>query len=210
MFLLNAHVQEISDALLSHLSALVSSDLPTELSALQQRSYVTFSIPIASSDPNPTDSPEPAITLLERRNLISGSLTTGFRTWEAAMHLGAYLLTPPVRSLINGKNVLELGAGTGFVSILCAKQLGAKHVTATDGDEAVIEALKENFFLNGLDDAESVNASVLRWGRGLRGTWVADECEIWPYDVVVGCDIVCYRNTRVVYMDREANMYPDL
>jgi len=208
MILLNAHVQEISDALISHLSALVSSDLPTELSALQQRSYVTFSTPIDSSDP--TDSPEPAVTLLERRNLISGSLTTGFRTWEAALHLGAYLLTPPVRSLINGKNVIELGAGTGFVSILCAKQLGAKHVTATDGDEAVIEALKENFFLNGLDDAESVNASVLRWGRGLRGTWVDDECEFWPYDVVVGSDIVCHRDTSAVRASLIANMCRDV
>lgn len=201
-------MQEISDALLSHLSALVSSDLPTELSALQQRSYVTFSTPIVSSDP--ADSPEPAITLLERRNLISGSLTTGFRTWEAALHLGAYLLTPPVRSLINGKNVLELGAGTGFVSILCAKQLGAKHVTATDGDEAVIEALKENFFLNGLDDVESVNASVLRWGRGLRGTWVDDECEIWPYDVVLGSDIVCHRGPGVTRVSLIANTCSDV
>lgn len=93
-------------------------------------------------------------------------------------------------NLIRGKNVLELGAGTGFVSILCAKHLGAKHVTSTDGDEGVVEALKENLFLNGLDDESKVNASVLRWGRGLKGTWVEDENESWPYDVVLGADIV--------------------
>lgn len=88
------------------------------------------------------------------------------------------------------KNVFELGAGTGFVSILCAKHLGAKHVTATDGDEAVIEALKENLFLNGLDDEAKVNASVLRWGRALKDSWVEEEFEDWPYDVILGADIV--------------------
>lgn len=88
------------------------------------------------------------------------------------------------------KNVLELGAGTGFVSILAAKHLSARHVIVTDGDEGVVEALKENFFLNGLDDERTVNASVLRWGRGLRGTWLEEDCESWPYDLVVGADIV--------------------
>jgi protein-lysine N-methyltransferase EEF2KMT len=131
---------------------------------------------------------EPTITLLERRHLISGSATTGFRTWEAALHLGSYLLSNP--HLVRNKNVFELGAGTGFDSILCAKHLGAKHVTATDGDEGVIEALKENLFLNGLDNEARVNASVLRWGWGLRATWVEEEQECWPCDIVIGADIV--------------------
>lgn len=76
------------------------------------------------------------------------------------------------------------------MSILCAKHLEPKHVTATDGDEGVVEALKENLFLNGLDDQTFVNASVLRWGHALRGSWVEDEGESWPVDVVVGADIV--------------------
>lgn len=136
----------------------------------------------------PEDSDDQTVTLLERRNLISGSSTTGFRTWEAALHLGSYLLSKP--ALIAGKNVFELGAGTGFVSILCAKHLAAKHVTTTDGDEGVVEALTENLFLNGLDDEKKVNASALRWGWGLKGSWVEDEFETWPYDVVIGADIV--------------------
>lgn len=67
-------------------------------------------------------------------------------------------------------------------------------MTATDGDEGVVEALKENFFLNGLDgdDGERgrIGASVLRWGRAVKGTWVEEECEANPYDLVVGADIV--------------------
>ena len=133
---------------------------------------------------------EPTITLLERRRLVSGSRITGFRTWEGCLHLGSYLLTDEGRDIIRGKNVLELGAGTGFLSLLCAKHLRADRVTATDGDEAVIEALAENAALNELDDGERVAARVLRWGEDLAGTWVRRDCDTRPYDVVIGADIV--------------------
>ncbi|KAF2163226.1 hypothetical protein M409DRAFT_68539 [Zasmidium cellare ATCC 36951] len=182
---------EISDLLMTHLSTLITSTLPSESQAVQQKSHVTFvCLPPTSPQQNLhlPPSEEPTLTLLERPHLISGSLTTGFRTWEAALHLGSYLLTSP--DLIRGKNVLELGAGTGFLSILAAKHLGAQHVTVTDGDEGVVEALKENFFFNGLDDEGGrVGASVLRWGRGFKGTWVEEEFEKWPVDLVVGADI---------------------
>lgn len=176
---------------MSSLPSLISTELPPEATAVQQKTYVTFScLPPTSRDDEPEI--EPTVTLLERRHLISGSQTTGFRTWEAALHLGSYLLTPEGSSYIHGRSVLELGAGTGFLSILCAKHLGARHVTATDGDEGVVETLKENLFLNGLDDGETFLTSVLRWGRGLKGTWVEEDCETWPYDVIVGADIVSY------------------
>lgn len=171
------------------LSDIIASDLPSDSTAAQQKSYVTFSC-LPPSFREDESCPEPVVTLLERRNLISGSLTTGFRTWEAALHLGTYLLAEEGSEIVKDRNVIELGAGTGFLSILCAKHLGARHVTATDGDEGVVEALKENLFLNGFDDQETVNASILRWGRGLKGTWVEDEFETWPYDVVIGADIV--------------------
>lgn len=188
---------------MNHLSSLISSDLPDEMLAAQQRSYVSFSCLPPSSNVSEVPDKEPTITLLERRNLISGSSTTGFRTWEAALHLGSYLLTPAGQALVRDKNVFELGAGTGFVSMLCAKHLGARHVTATDGDEAVVETLKENLFLNGLDDESKVNASVFRWGRALIGSWVEDECEEWPYDVVLGADIVgSLQPDRVLWADQ--------
>lgn len=175
---------------MSRLSTLIISDLPPESTAVQQKEYVTFSCFPPSSSIFESDEIDPTITLLERRHLISGSLTTGFRTWEASLHLGSYLLLPENLHLVQGKNVLELGAGTGFLSILCAKHLEAKHVTATDGDEGVVEALKENAFLNELEDENELNSSVLRWGRGLKGTWVEEECEDFPYDLILGADIV--------------------
>ncbi|KAL1588936.1 hypothetical protein WHR41_02563 [Cladosporium halotolerans] len=180
---------EISDDLMSCLSSLMSSEIPSEAMAVQQKSYVTFTTLPENASREEEEGPEPSLTLLERRQLISGSLTTGFRTWEAALHLGAYLLSGPGQDLIKGKSILELGAGTGFLSILCGKQLGATHVTTTDGDEGVVEALKENLFLNGLDDEKKVLTSVLRWGHGIRGSWVEDDYEEHPYDTVIGADI---------------------
>jgi protein-lysine N-methyltransferase EEF2KMT len=174
---------------MSNLATLISSELPSEETAVQQKTYVTFSC-IPTGNTEGEQDFEPTVTLLERRHLISGSQTTGFRTWEAALHLGSYLVSPEGAPLIRGKSILELGAGTGFLSILCAKHLQAKHVTATDGDEGVVEALRENLFLNDLDNEQTVITSILRWGHGLRGTWVEEDYEAWPYDVVVGADIV--------------------
>ena len=106
---------------------------------------------------------ERSITLLESRSVIAGAGNTGQRTWEAALHLVAYFACEDkvdagadgkgthAGSRIRGKHVLELGAGTGLVSIACAKYFGARLVLATDGDEDVVQTLKRNMTLNGLD-----------------------------------------------------------
>lgn len=78
---------------MSHLSMLIASNLPSEATAVQKKTYVTFTCIDEGNDRDSDLVKEPAITLLERRHLISGSKTTGFRTWEASLHLGAYLLS---------------------------------------------------------------------------------------------------------------------
>ncbi|KAI0006438.1 S-adenosyl-L-methionine-dependent methyltransferase [Xylariaceae sp. FL0662B] len=187
---------EISDELMTALTSLMASGVPSELQAVQEKACVTFTCLPENWDPEEADAAtsasasEPGITLLERRHLISGSRTTGFRTWEAALHLGSYLLTETGSSLVRGRNVLELGAGTGFLAILCAKHLGARHVTTTDGDEGVVETLRENLSLNNLDGPQQkVRTETLLWGTDLEGTWVEEDCRASPYDVVIGADI---------------------
>lgn len=61
----------------------------------------------------------------------------------------------------------------------------------TDGDEGVVEALRENITLNELDglDEERVRTGMLRWGGELDREWV-EENGGWPYDVIIGADIV--------------------
>ncbi|KAI5864094.1 putative methyltransferase-domain-containing protein [Durotheca rogersii] len=180
---------KISQGLVAAFASLAGRVKHVEFEPTPGPAYVTFTcIPEARNDGEDGDV-EPTVTLLERRHMVSGSRTTGFRTWEGSLHLGAYLLSAAGARLIRAKNVLELGAGTGFLSALLAGRLCASYVAATDGDEAVVAALRQNLALNGLDDARKARAETLRWGDGLEGTWVEGDCKARPYDVVIGADI---------------------
>ncbi len=164
-------------------SLLLSSKQP-DLTYSQQKSYVTYTISALSSLVENI----PTITLLEARNIIAAAGTTGLRTWEAALHFGNFLCANAAND-IRGKSILELGAGTGYISILCAKHLGASHVLATDGDSDVISSLSTNFYLNGLQDTSSIESKELLWGQTLSGgehrEWHAGRV----VDVVLGTDL---------------------
>ena len=122
--------------------------------------------------------------------MISSSGTTGLRTWEAALHLAAYLTSNSGLDLVRNKKVLELGAGTGFLSILSAVCLEAAAVTVTDGDEGVFQALEDNIFLNGLEGDSRVTPGILRWGQTLMGSMFDEDMQEKPYDLIIGADIV--------------------
>lgn len=159
------------------LSELLASPLPPEDVSEQRKCYVTYHLSALGKN----------ITLLEKRALLAAGGTTGLRTWEAALHLGHYLCTNP--SLIAGKRVLELGTGTGFLSVLCARYLSATHVLASDGSDDVISNLPENLFLNGLQGLPLVSPMDLKWGHALVGTEEASWNGGRPVDVVIGADV---------------------
>jgi predicted nicotinamide N-methyase len=166
------------------LSPLLASSVPSEAISAQQKSYVTYTL---SSLPL-QDKATPTITLLEARNLVAASGTTGLRTWEAALHLGNYLCANQDR-LIRGKSILELGAGTGYVSILCAKHLQATHATATDGSDEVVASLSTNLYLNDLQDSTLVKGKELKWGQALIGGEHLEWNGGRNIDLVLGADL---------------------
>lgn len=164
------------------LSLALAEPIPDEFEYAQRKSYVSYTLSyLQPAVPNPT------ITFLENRSIIGGFGTTGLRTWEAALHMGQFLCQNP--DLVAKKRVLELGAGTGYLSILCAKYLQSAHVIATDGSEDVVAALPENFFLNGLQDSSAIQPMELKWGHALLGTEDAKWNEGRPLDIVIGADI---------------------
>lgn len=179
----------ISDGLMTALSSLMSMPLPSQADAAQQKCYVKYHLSLLQPGAGGGDLAlaDPHVTLLESRTLISAAGTTGLRTWEASLHLGQYLCANP--PLVRGKRVLELGAGTGYLAVLCAKYLGAEHITASDGSEDVINHLPDALFLNGLQGSDRVSPMELRWGHALVGT----EEEVWnggrAVDVILGADI---------------------
>lgn len=157
--------------------------LPPAATSVQHKCHVTYHISGLSQD----EAMEHNITLLENRHLISAAGTTGLRTWEAALHLGTYLCQN--QSIVKGKRILELGAGTGYLSILCANFLQSTHVIVSDGSDDVINNLSENFCLNNLQESPLITPMDIKWGHALLGT----EEEEWnggkPVDVVLGADI---------------------
>ena len=65
---------------------------------------------------------------------------------------------------VAGRRVLELGAGTGLPSLLCARHLCAAHVIATDSNRAAVERLQaaaiDAAALLDFEDAEAVAGLV--------------------------------------------------
>ena len=86
------------------------------------------------------------IQVLEAKKIIGSGPNTGLRTWEASLRLAHYLHSNP--KFVRNRSVVELGAGTGFLSIFCATYLSPKRVLATDGHEDVLVSLRENIELN--------------------------------------------------------------
>ncbi|KAL2428830.1 Protein-lysine N-methyltransferase EFM3 [Exophiala dermatitidis] len=133
---------QVSDLLMEHMGHL--STIPSQTPSDEaQQMHVHLYFP-----PLPLDEPgvQPVL-ICEARNLLSRGTNVGLRTWEAALHL-AWYLTAQKPELVRNKTVLELGAGTGFLSLLCAGHLGASHVVATDGLANVCETMQANADLN--------------------------------------------------------------
>lgn len=173
---------EISDDISGCLARYMGQPLPSASAAAQQKSYVTYTMPIRGLN-------AAQVTLLEAPSLLASSGTTGFRTWEAALFLAAYLSSSEGNHLVTGKDILELGSGTGFLSILCAKHLGAQRVLATDGSQEVISDLKSNIQLNELEGRELIQTAILQWDHALIGG--VEDCreEKRSYDLVLGADV---------------------
>ncbi|KAL4897439.1 putative methyltransferase-domain-containing protein [Aspergillus ambiguus] len=181
--------EEISSALLEKWTALILHPKPDPIRHAQQLTYIRYTAPTAAPGPDDGDGDAPrTIVTCESRGLILAGGTTGFRTWEAALHLGTYLATTEGgRALVEGRRVVELGAGTGFVSLLCAKHLGARRVMATDREAALVECMEDSARRNGVaarDDGGGVfEAGIWEWGTAL-----GDDRE--EFDVALGADLI--------------------
>ncbi|KAJ3584755.1 hypothetical protein NHX12_015250 [Muraenolepis orangiensis] len=103
--------------------------------------------------------------------------------WDAAVVLCLYLEMGQVE--VSGRQVLELGAGTGLVGIVAAL-LGAQ-VTLTDRAPA-LALLSANAAANVAAD-RAVTVSELTWGEGL------ERFPAGGYSVVLGADIVYLEDT---------------
>eukprot|EP01031_Cornospumella_fuschlensis_P030706 gene30706-37102_t len=84
---------------------------------------------------------------------------------------------------LRGKQILELGCGTGFLSVLCSV-LGAKLVIATDGDDFSVDLTGKNFESNAAALSGAGNEGDMQRVQGL-----LRDGQSYP-DVILAADVV--------------------
>lgn len=127
---------------------------------------------------------------------------TGLNVWDGSIALALYLERHP-EEYIMGKDILEVGAGTGLVGI-AASFLGAKRVVLTDLEYAMAN-LQRNIDTNRRSDDGSdsfkvlqIDARVLDWfdNRSYDNISLADhggvggEISRWVPDIILASDVV--------------------
>ncbi|KAI4899085.1 hypothetical protein NFI96_022009 [Prochilodus magdalenae] len=128
---------------------------------------------------------------------FSASLGVAASVWEAAIHLCRFFEQTCLD--LRGKRVIELGAGTGIVSILAAR-LGAR-VTVTDLPLAIPQALRNI----------EANTPPTGWPSGapiaVPLSWGQDQ-ENFPsdWDMVLGTDIIYMPETFPLLLDTLAHL----
>ncbi|XP_017548283.1 EEF1A lysine methyltransferase 3 [Pygocentrus nattereri] len=123
---------------------------------------------------------------------FSASLGVAASVWDAAIHLCRFF--EQISLDLSGKRVIELGAGTGFLSILAAR-LGAR-VTLTDLPLAIPQAvrnIKANTPMTGWP-SEAPIAAPLCWGQD-QENFSSD------WDFVLGTDIIYMPETFPLLLD---------
>lgn len=121
------------------------------------------------------------ISIRQKLTIISDG-TTGLYTWQAAGALAEWAIAN-VR-LLRGRRVLELGSGTGLTGLVVSQTCAPKQLALTDGNERVVELLRQNVAANGLE--ADVLVRELDWAAVVESGICA---QIVP-DVILAADVV--------------------
>lgn len=117
------------------------------------------------------------LLIKETPSLICAQGTTGFRTWEAALFLCHFITQNPHLFATDdgGSSMLELGCGTGIISILYTLMQKEKEkenkgslenpIFVTDGDSSLLQQVKDNFLLNDITAVPELRFQRLRWNE---------------------------------------------
>lgn len=81
-----------------------------------------------------------------------------------------------------GDRIIEVGSAVGFISMLCARQIGADNIRAFDANPILVNDARENCVLNGLSGIDFRNGVLqnnINWsGRGSTSTFHLD-ADFW-------------------------------
>lgn len=108
-------------------------------------------------NPHPDSNAEDSSPVLPIRTTSFGCGKMGYQIWTSSIVLSLLLSSPCYRHKIQGRRVLELGAGCGLPSVVCRDVLGAASVVATD------------FWKDSPLDATNNEMPNASWGSGGNG-----------------------------------------
>ena len=116
---------------------------------------------------------------------------TGLQLWAASIVLSRWLVQ--LADQIDGRGVIELGAGCGLCGIVAARLCGASHVCLTDLATETMDNLRHNLDINGLLD-DSPTAAATEQQGSLASTLALDwrHPSTWPpaQPLVIGADLI--------------------
>jgi ribosomal protein L11 methylase PrmA len=96
-------------------------------------------------------------------NNIDFSIMKDDRVWGDGTHETTQHMMKLIDSCdIKDKSVIEVGVGTGILSILCGKK-GAKHIIGFDLDPIALEWARRNFKTNNIENAEVMINDLTRY-----------------------------------------------
>lgn len=132
---------------------------------------------------------------------VGGADGTNLRLWPSSLVLSKYLCEHP--ELVVNKRVVELGAGSGAVGLVCAA-LGAESVTLTDVPDA-LRLIRRNVDRNEPPSGTTVRVAACEWGNQAHIDALLSDSETLPtagggrgYDVVLCCEVVYQNGAEVL------------
>ena len=159
---------------------------------------ITFSHPSLRSAAPVTLEHEPDDSALPS---VGGADGTNLRLWPSSLVLSKFLCEHP--DLVVGKRVVELGAGSGAVGLVCAA-LGAESVTLTDVPDA-LRLIHRNVDRNAPPAGTTVRVAACEWGNRAHIDALLRDSETLPtdrggrgYDVVLCCEVVYQNGAEVL------------
>jgi len=123
-----------------------------------------------------------SVQINEDRSTLVQAGGTGHRTWESSLAITEYICKHPAE--FSGLDeAIELGAGTGLVSLALAKLTPAKNVYATDGSELVVDKLPKTIAQNAV---ENILPMVLDWESPIGLEKLPKKATIFAGDILYG------------------------
>ncbi|XP_067941523.1 protein-lysine N-methyltransferase EEF2KMT-like [Watersipora subatra] len=131
------------------------------------------------------DLSDTTICLQESGSLVAEG-TTGLKTWQASQYLAEYLLAN--KSLVEGKKVLELGCGLGFLGLAICAACRCGSYILSDHHSSVLQKLHANIAINEEKLLCIPNVEEIDWN--IASAAASSPSQLHGLDIILAADVV--------------------